>query len=164
MRLIEVVGNLFTTPGLDALGQGANGKGRMGLGIAADFRREYPEMYEEYRRRCERRELKPGDLFAWPVQGKRHRYVYNLITQPRPGPCATLPAIQLAVCKTLNHARAAGLRRVGICRVGCGLGGLDYDTEVRPVLEACAALSPVELVVVTRPEDIAPPSSRREVA
>lgn len=145
-----IEGNLFDAPELDAIGHGVNCVGRMGRGIAAQFRRRRPAMFAEYEARCRRRELRPGDLFAW-FAGPG--WIYNLATQHGTGPRATLPAIRLAVGHMLAHARAANLCRVGLPRVGCGIGGLDW-ADVRPVLQAAAAQSPVELVIVSLPGEL----------
>ncbi len=37
--------------------------GVMGKGIAAEFRKRYPDMYEEYRKICDRKLLEPGKLW-----------------------------------------------------------------------------------------------------
>jgi O-acetyl-ADP-ribose deacetylase (regulator of RNase III) len=155
MSLVEVTGNLFTTPGLDALGHGVNCQGRMGAGIAVDFKRRWPAMFHRYRVACSSG-MRPGDCLVCPET--KPIWIYCLATQPSPGPCASLPAIQVAVQRMLAHARAAGVTRIGIPRIGAGLGGASWR-DVRAVLEELAARAPVELVVVTRPEDIRPPPS-----
>lgn len=142
----EITGDLFATPDLDALAHGVNCTGVMGAGIAVTFRKLHPEMFAEYARRCRARELRPGNLFAWQAAPM---WVYNLATQPRPGPSATLPAIRSAVEAMVEHARSAGVKRIGMPRVGCGLGGLRWEA-VRPVIEAAA--QGVEIVVVSLPE------------
>ena len=49
--------------GATAPAQGCNCKGSMGAGIAVGFNDPYPEMFEEYRRRCKAtpREFNIGD-------------------------------------------------------------------------------------------------------
>ncbi len=44
----------------------------MGAGIATEFRERYPEMYEEYRRRCKvtPREFNIGDIFLWKSEDR----------------------------------------------------------------------------------------------
>lgn len=51
MPVTEVVGDLFDID-LPAIGHGCNSRGSMGAGIAVQFRRRYPDMYREYKRRC----------------------------------------------------------------------------------------------------------------
>lgn len=150
MPVTYFTGNLFLVPRLDALAHGVNCTGKMGLGIAAKFRQRWPRMFMEYESRCRRRPraLNPGDLFAWH---DRDVWIYNLATQDKPGPHATLQAVQMSLQRMVAHARAAGVRRVGLPRVGCGLGGLSYS-QVEPIIVGVGRAVDVDLVVVTFPE------------
>jgi O-acetyl-ADP-ribose deacetylase (regulator of RNase III) len=143
----EIVGDLFTAE-LPAIGHGCNTAGSMGAGIAVEFKRRYPEMYREYRRRCASGEFCLGDVFVWPAPD---RVIYNLATQPRPGPSATVDAIRASVIKALSDAQSRGLGQLGVPRLGAGLGGLGWDS-VREALRQAGESSPVELVVVSLPE------------
>jgi O-acetyl-ADP-ribose deacetylase (regulator of RNase III) len=101
-------------------------------------------MFAEYKRVC-RLGLASGGLFEWRSPGGS--WIYNLATQPRPGRCASLPAITEALRHMTDHARDNGVRRIGLPRIGCGYGGLDYR-DVRPVL--LAAADDLDLVVVEK--------------
>jgi len=68
MAIEYVKGDLFRNRyKAAAIAQGCNCKGSMGAGIAVGFKERYPEMFEEYRRRCKAkpREFNPGDVFLW---------------------------------------------------------------------------------------------------
>ena len=53
MPMVFVSGDLFDNAhGVRAFAHGCNCQGSMGAGVAKTFRARYPEMYEEYRRRC----------------------------------------------------------------------------------------------------------------
>ena len=39
--------------------------GVMGKGVAAEFKRQYPEMFKQYRAICDRGALEPGKLWLW---------------------------------------------------------------------------------------------------
>lgn len=53
MPICFVSGDLFADEHcVQAFAHGCNCQGSMGAGIAKTFRARYPEMYEEYRRRC----------------------------------------------------------------------------------------------------------------
>src|SRR5262249_34840272 len=53
MPIEYVSGDLFDNAhDAQAFAHGCNCQGSMGAGIAKTFRSRYPEMYEEYRRRC----------------------------------------------------------------------------------------------------------------
>src|SRR5438105_13890264 len=82
MAVQYLTGDLFAnTHKARALAHGCNCKGSMGKGIATGFRDRYPNMYEEFRRRCKAqpREFNVGDAFLWQEQGKAA--VFNLGTQ-----------------------------------------------------------------------------------
>ena len=146
MSLTAVTGDLF---GLDlpALGHGCNCAGAMGAGIATEFRRRWPEMYVAYRSLCRSGAFRLGDVFPWDGGDV---VVYNLATQPVPGPSATLRAIRKAVGRALADAEARGIARVGVPRIGAGLGGLAWG-DVEAALRTAGEASPVELVAVSRP-------------
>lgn len=144
--MISVTGDLFELD-LPALGHGCNCAGSMGAGIAKQFRQRFPEMYREYRQRCQRGAFTLGDIFVWQGDGL---VIYNLATQPVPRPSATLDAIGTSIRAALTDADRRGLPRVGVPRIGAGLGGLAWP-DVAAVLEAAAADHTADLVVVSLP-------------
>ena len=146
MPFSEVTGDLFEAD-VPAIGHGCNTKGAMGAGIAVEFKRRYPDMYKEYKRRCSSGAFSLGDVFVWETPDW---VVYNLATQPRPGPSASVDAIRHSVTKALADAQDRGLTKIAIPRLGAGLGGLQWEA-VRRTLHDASKTSPVELVVVTLP-------------
>ena len=68
MPIRFVSGDLFDNAhDAQAFAHGCNCQGSMGAGIAKTFRARYPDMYEEYRRRCkaEPRQFNLGDCWLW---------------------------------------------------------------------------------------------------
>jgi O-acetyl-ADP-ribose deacetylase (regulator of RNase III) len=130
----ERVGNLFDYAGF-AIGHGVNCQGLMGAGIALEFRKRWPEMYEEYKVMCDSGELQPGGFFGWLHQPELYEgfsgegtLVVNLATQQRPGRDARLRW----VVSSLNQAatvlqRHYDTNELAIPRVGCGIGGLHWE-------------------------------------
>ena len=61
----------FNRDNVQAFAHGCNCQGAMGAGIAVAFKKHYPEMYTEYRRRCKAkpREFNLGDAFLWKEKG-----------------------------------------------------------------------------------------------
>jgi O-acetyl-ADP-ribose deacetylase (regulator of RNase III) len=138
-----VKGDLFGASGLDALAHGCNCAGAMGKGIAVEFRKRFPEMYAEYKERCARGRFNLGDVFAWTHE---HITVFNLGTQKTWRTKADLIAVKAALEAMIQLAEQAGIRRVGLPRIGAGLGGLAWQ-DVRSVLVALGESTYVELVV-----------------
>jgi O-acetyl-ADP-ribose deacetylase (regulator of RNase III) len=136
-------GDLFAESHLDGLAHGCNCAGAMGKGIALEFRRRFPAMYEEYRRRCADGRFGLGGVFAWQAPGLT---VFNLGTQRSWKTRAELSAIESAVGTMLGQALEQGIRRIGLPRIGAGLGGLDWR-DVKALLERLAQPSEVDLLV-----------------
>lgn len=108
----------------------------MGAGIAVGFRQRYPEMYEEYRRRCKAtpREFNPGDVFVWKT-GDDRPWVFNLATQENYWRSrATYEAVEQALSAMCAAAEAEGIQTIAIPRIGVGYGGLSWK-KVRVVIE-----------------------------
>lgn len=136
-------GDLFAC-GIPAIAHGCNCQGIMGAGIAAQFRQRWPGMYESYRRRCIKGEFIPGDVMPWK---HREGVVFNLATQPDPGPSARPWMITAAVGRMITEARHDhGIRVIAMPMIGCGLGGLEpgqLHAALAPYEDA-----PVSLIIV----------------
>jgi O-acetyl-ADP-ribose deacetylase (regulator of RNase III) len=141
MSTVFVRGDLFAERDLSALGHGCNCAGAMGKGVAAEFRKRFPSMYEEYRRRCRDGRFALGDVFVWHEGGIT---IFNLGTQQTWRVKAELSAIRKTVAHMVELAAAAGLQRIGLPRIGAGLGGLVWD-DVKVVLVEVGQSTKIEL-------------------
>lgn len=138
-----VKGDLFATPGIRAYAQGCNCAGHMDSGVAAQFKKRWPAMFDEYVLRCADRRFQLGDVFVW---NDADEVVYNLAIQQNWKTRPKLAAFTRALEKTLALASHAGVERIGLPRIGAGVGGLDW-TRVRRVLTEAGAATPLTLVV-----------------
>jgi len=138
-----VKGDLFETPGIRAYAHGCNCAGAMGAGIAVAFKKRWPRMFEEYKVRCADGRFRLGDVFVW---NEDDVVVYNLATQEHWKTKARFPALKKAALKMVELAALAGIERIGLPRIGAGLGGLEWP-RVRSVLDEVGAQTPVTLVV-----------------
>lgn len=133
--MIELEADLFTSTA-PALGHGVNTHGVMGAGIAVVVRASFPGLFERYVEECSSGRLTPGKVHVfvpphdWPTP---QRAVFNMATQDRPGPYATLLWVRQAAGAALALADSYGFDRVAIPRIGCGIGGLRWNA-VRTVL------------------------------
>jgi O-acetyl-ADP-ribose deacetylase (regulator of RNase III) len=141
-------GDMFAREGLRAWGHGCNCAGAMGAGIAVAFKQRFPRMFEEYRARCADARFGLGDVFVW---SEGELTVYNLGTQEHWRKKTQLPALAKAVAKMVSLAEKGGVAKIGLPRIGAGLGGLDWP-KVRAVLEQAGSATRVELVVFERYE------------
>lgn len=138
-----VKGDLFHYPGLQALAHGCNCAGSMGKGIATTFRDRFPEMHEEYRRRCGAGAFGLGDVFVWRQEPLT---IFNLGTQKTWRTKARLSAIEQSVLEMVRVASERRISTIGLPRIGAGYGGLEWQ-QVKSVLSRIGDASSVELVV-----------------
>lgn len=144
MPIEFVRGDLLEDDSLEAIAHGCNCAGAMGAGIAKDIRERWPAMFREYKRRCLAGQFTLGDVFVWTDNG---RVVFNLGTQATWRTRASLPALETSVERMLVECEERGIHRVGLPRIGAGLGGLEWQT-VKSVLIARASRAPNVMLVV----------------
>ena len=113
----------------------------MGAGIAVAFRKRWPDMYKEYRRRCLSNRFGLGDIFPWVEDGIT---IFNLGTQPHWRKGAELWAVREALSRMTALADERKVPEIGLPRIGAGLGGLEW-ASVRGVLEEIGAATSCQL-------------------
>lgn len=142
MTVEYVNGDMFVEP---AIAHGCNIHGVMGAGVATIVRARFPDAYRVYVKACAAGAFGLGDVQRW-TDGTAT--VFNLGTQVRPGRDARLDAIELAVTRLVVICELEGIPVVGVPRLGCGIGGLDWE-DVRDAIERAAAGSAVVVRVYT---------------
>ncbi len=118
---------------------GCNAQGKMASGVAKVLRDKYPQIYEPYKHHCDMhssdRQSLLGDISL--VRIDPTLYIANAITQLYYGKdgkkYASAQAIYDALSLTADFASIQGLF-VYLPRIGAGLGGLDWDDEVVPII------------------------------
>lgn len=124
--MIEMTGNIFTTSA-PAIGHGVNCQGRMGAGIAVQFRTLFPEMYRQYKAVCDAGHLQPGDVFVFDTPNFT---IYNIASQHLPGSNAQLDWLEDGLRASIMQAEDSGFDRIAIPQIGCGIGGLSVSDVV----------------------------------
>ena len=81
-------------------------------------------MYEEYRQRCHKGEFILGDVFTWQAQDV---IIFNLGTQKTWKAKADLSAIEKSITTMVKIASKMGIKKIGLPRIGAGLGGLNWN-------------------------------------
>lgn len=121
-------GDVLAEPTPRALAHGCNCAGAMGKGIALEFHKRWPRMYQEYRDLCKAGGFGLGDVFVWEDAGI---VVFNLGTQRTWRSKAELWAIEKGVETVLQLAVRRSIGEVALPRIGAGLGRLEWSTVRR---------------------------------
>ncbi len=125
-----VVGDLFEASA-QTLVNTVNCVGVMGKGVALEFKRRYPAMYEDYVERCKRGQVKLENPYLYRNHAPPH--ILNFPTKGHWRSVARLKDIVAGLEHLEAHYRAWGITSLAVPPLGCGQGALDWHT-VGPTL------------------------------
>lgn len=147
--ILHVTGDLFTSPA-PVLVNAVNTAGVMGRGIARDFRTFYPAMYARYRQLCANGAFTVGQLWLYHTP---HKAILNFPTKRHWRESSRLEIIEAGLRKFVAAYAGRGLTMISFPRLGAGLGGLDWETAVRPLMEHYLDPLPINVFIHERPAD-----------
>jgi O-acetyl-ADP-ribose deacetylase (regulator of RNase III) len=146
--------NLFDSPA-QTLVNTVNTVGVMGKGIAAVFKKLYPEMYQRYRRLCQEGKLDVGMLYVYRTPNK---IVVNFPTKKHWRQPSQVEYIETGLQKFVEYYTDYGISSVSLPQLGCGHGELDWETQVQPVMERYLQNLPIPVYIhlYHKPPDFVP--------
>ncbi|MFK5976311.1 MAG: macro domain-containing protein, partial [Sulfurovum sp.] len=147
-----IKGNIFTS-NAKVIVNTVNTVGVMGKGIAYDFKRYYPEMFKEYKILCDNGTLSIGELFLYKTANK---WVLNFPTKKHWRGKSTLEYIELGLIKLINEANKLQITDIAMPKLGCGNGGLDWEEEVKPLVEKYLKKAPITVSIYDFDKKIIP--------
>lgn len=137
----------------EALVNTVNCVGVMGRGVALQFKRAFPENFEAYAKRCERNEMLPGNVFVFETNNLGNpRYIINFPTKRHWKFKSRVEDIESGLESLVGEIANRGIQSIALPPLGCGLGGLNWNLEVRPLLERTLAELPGVKVFVFESE------------
>lgn len=124
------IGDLFISKA-QTLVNTVNCVGVMGKGVALGFKQRFPEMYKDYVRRCERREVRLGRPYLY----KRlvEPCILNFPTKDHWRAVSRLSDIVAGLEYLTHYYRVWGITSLAVPPLGCGNGQLDWNV-VGPTL------------------------------
>ena len=139
--MIEYLNKNLITVETGLIIHGCNAQGKMGSGVAKALRDTWPDIFRAYSSLCK----EPGNLLGLNtvclVDKEASIYVMNAITQEYYGNdgkrYADLDAIEECLMLACYFSNNKGLPLYSP-KIGCGFGGLDWKTEVKPIYEKVA--------------------------
>lgn len=149
---------------------GCNMQGKMNSGVAKALRDRFPGIYDDYIRELPSKKL--GDAiqsFAYLKKGISGppKFIANLLTQEFYGydgsAFADLNAIKTSIEWVVDdHTRSVALMaphdevqqllQIATPKIGCGRGGLSWESDVRPIYEDIESRYNIEFIVYDMPD------------
>ena len=138
-----VVGDIFTSPA-KVLVNTVNTVGVMGKGIAYGFKRIYPEMFEQYQYFCEEGMFNVGQLWLYKTP---HKWILNFPTKKHWRSKSKVEYIEAGLQKFVDTYDLKGMLSVAFPMLGCGNGGLDWNTQIQPLMEEYLTDLPIDIFI-----------------
>src|SRR5882672_9293755 len=130
-----VQGNLLESSA-EALVNTVNTEGIMGKGIALQFKKAFPEMFEAYRKACEAGEVQPGRMHVYQREELLNpRYIINFPTKRHWREKSRLDDIRAGLEALVKEVSSRRIRSIALPPLGAGMGGLNWN-DVYPLIAA----------------------------
>ncbi|OJV83644.1 MAG: Appr-1-p processing protein [Cellulomonas sp. 73-92] len=143
----EARGNLLAAD-VDALVNTVNTVGVMGKGIALQFRRAYPAMFESYVAACKAGEVEVGRMHVWPTGSMSGpRYVINFPTKRHWRAPSRLEFVDAGLVDLVRVIREREISSIAIPPLGAGSGGLDWRLVKPRIVAALDEVADVRVLL-----------------
>lgn len=141
----QATGNLLKAEA-EALVNTVNTEGVMGKGIALQFKKAFPEMYDAYRRAAKAGEIRLGHVHVWPTeQMTGPKYVINFPTKGHWKSRSKLEDIDAGLEDLIHSIVRLGIESIAVPPLGCGNGGLEWSEVAPRIIEAFARVPNVDV-------------------
>ena len=138
-----IEGNLFDSPA-QVIVNTVNTVGVMGKGIALEFKKRYPQMFEKYKRACENHSLTIGKLM---LISEYDHLILLFPTKEHWKYPSKLSYIEKGLKKFCDSYVQQGITSIAFPKLGCGNGELNWD-EVRPLMEKYLSNLPIDIYIL----------------
>ncbi|VDG17593.1 macro domain-containing protein [Lactiplantibacillus mudanjiangensis] len=141
--LMYMNSNLFDSPA-KVLVNTVNTVGVMGKGIALNFKKMYPDMFKQYQKFCENGQLTVGKLWLYKTPNK---WILNFPTKKNWRNKSKLSYIEAGLKKFVETYREKEITSIAFPQLGAGNGGLDWENEVKPLMERYLGDLPIRVYI-----------------
>lgn len=138
-----VDGDLLQSPAA-VLVNAVNTVGVMGKGIALAFKKKYPDMFNKYRELCKNKQFDMGQLWLYKTPDK---WILNFPTKRDWRQKSQLEDIEKGLQKFVAEYEQMEITSISFPMLGCGSGGLNWESQVRPLMEQYLAALPIAVYV-----------------
>src|SRR5690625_17733 len=119
-------GDLFQDDA-EAFVNAVNVVGVMGAGIALQFKKRYPDMFEAYEKACSDGELQLGKMHVYEREKDDRKYIINFPTLHHYRDKSKLSDIEAGLQDLVEVVKKHNIQSIAIPPLGCGAGGLAWE-------------------------------------
>jgi len=149
--MIELTSGDLLGADTEAVVNTVNTEGVMGKGIALQFKKAYPKMFEVYREAARAGQIRLGRVQVWDTgQISGPKYVINFPTKGHWRSRSRLADIDEGLVDLIHVVRRLGIESIAVPPLGCGNGGLAWR-DVKPRIIAAFAQVPDVHVLLFAP-------------
>ena len=141
MRIL--VGDLFESQA-QTLVNAVNCVGVMGKGIAEQFKRRFPAMFDDYKQRCKRKDVRLGEPYLY--RDSSGIQIINFPTKSHWRSPSRLANVELGLDHLAKHVAMWNIASLALPALGCGSGGLRWP-EVGPLIYRKLNTLPIDIEV-----------------
>jgi O-acetyl-ADP-ribose deacetylase (regulator of RNase III)/uncharacterized protein YwgA len=143
--LVKIIkGDIFESKA-QTLVNSVNCVGVMGKGIALEFKKRFPEMYEDYVEKCKKNQVKLGKPYLYKY---KERWILNFPTKEHWRSVSQLKDIEEGLKYLVEHYKEWGITSIAVPPLGCGQGRLEWKVAGPLLYKYLSKLEiPVELYV-----------------
>ncbi|RJQ32241.1 MAG: Appr-1-p processing protein [Actinobacteria bacterium] len=118
--------------------------GVMGKGIALEFKKRFPEMYDDYLKKCSQNQVKMGEPYLYKSSTKK--WVLNFPTKDHWRSISNLEDIVQGLNYLIQHYKEWGITSLAVPPLGTGQGQLEWKVVGKTLYRYLGRLDiPVEL-------------------
>ncbi len=131
MPITYTSGDIFESD-MQVLVNPVNTVGVMGKGLAKQFKIKYPKMFVDYKQACDEEAFTIGQLHLYHTDTK---WILNFPTKTHWRAKSKLEYIEAGLQQFIGIYKDKDIKSIAFPMLGCGLGGLDWVNQVRPLME-----------------------------
>jgi O-acetyl-ADP-ribose deacetylase (regulator of RNase III) len=147
--MIEITQGDILKADAEVLVNTVNCVGVMGRGIALQFRKAFPKNFKVYEAACKDGLVQPGKMFVYDLNRFYNpRFIVNFPTKRHWKGKSRIEDIKSGLSDLIDFVQGHQIRSIAIPPLGCGLGGLNWEEEVRPlIIEAFQSVPEVAVLL-----------------
>lgn len=121
-----------------------NTVGVMGKGIALECKKMYPDMFTKYKQYCEDGSLTVGKLYLYKSDDK---WILNFPTKKNWRSKSKIKYLELGLGKFVETYKQKEIESISFPQLGVRNGGLNWDKQVKPLMEKYLADLPIKVYI-----------------